>query len=344
MLDWLSEQDHFQTIAFVLYVLFSVLFLRSHRISARIDKVASARVLSRLAQILSPQKKSKTEEASTMPSLTKKKTFAWWLRFTDWLFYDKLKLLPSARTGQQLNFFLLLLISWVVARLNSWVGTTNIYGRWTQLRDQKQEASLLLQQSEKLLVFSLQIIVLAFLLWLPFFFLLRKNREFYLDVGALFLLVDVSARKLAMCAHFGCCFGIPFSWGVYNKKLDTTVFPVQILEGCVGLACVVLCVLYLLFAKSYRPGRGCSLCLFFFLIPRFFWDFLRYRGDDYRSLEANTFFGLTSVQIVCVAGTLLGIIWLFLLPLEKKLMARLDDVLMRRLPKRLSLFLAEHDA
>jgi prolipoprotein diacylglyceryltransferase len=157
---------------------------------------------------------------------------------------------------------------------------------------------------------------------LPFFFA-RKNRGFYFDLYALYLLLVLSLTKFFVCWGIGCCFGVPSAWGIYNETLATTVFPVQFLEFAVGTLLAVGCILYMLYAKSYRPGRASALCILSFVVPRFFWDFLRYRGADYRHAEQNGVLGITMIQTACIAGTALLLVWLFMLPWLMKGMNRL---------------------
>jgi len=86
----------------------------------------------------------------------------------------------------------------------------------------------------------------------------------------------------------------------------------------------------MLYGKTYRPGRGCSFCMFSYAVPRFFWEFLRYHDENYRFVETNGLFGLSMTQILCIAGIVLGIVWLFVLPLEKRLMEQLWAFVARR--------------
>jgi len=161
-------------------------------------------------------------------------------------------------------------------------------------------------------------------------FLVRKNRELYFDMAALCYLLLYGYAKLAYCWNVGCCFGKPWREGVYCATLETAVFPVQLLEFFLLILLAVISVIYMLYGKSYQPGRGCSLALLSYAVMRFFIEFLRYHDSNYRRAEANVFLGLTMMQVICVAMAVLAVAWRFALPLEKKLMDRF------------SLFLAGH--
>lgn len=310
MLDWLQVRSNFYAALFVLYCLLAAFFLVSRRMNARVDAVAPApRQLRRLAQALLTEKSTRLKPI--------KRALARLLEKADRLLYDKLKLLPDARTGRRLNFFLMLLASWMTSNTYNWFSETRavmtpLYHVRDYARDMAQPG---MWRS------FIGVAVYVFLFLLPFF-LIRKNREAYFDITALFMLLYLSFFKLAVCWGYGCCFGIPWPWGVHNDFLDTTVFPVQLFEFAAGVICSILCILFMLYAKSYRPGRGCTVCLLSYAVPRFFWEYLRYTGEDYRFAETNGIFGLTMVQIMCIGGVIVAVAWLFVLPLEKKWMDR----------------------
>jgi len=348
--------NHFSAVMFVLYSLSAVFFLVSPRMNARLEVAGPApRLLPQLARSLAPKKKTaspkstqKKGNAKGKPATRRQKTKAqpplqpatlvfvrklrlpWLLQKTD-MFCDKLKLLPDARTGQRMNFFLMLcmalvaVIAYHIIRFSEAVTTHGFIsnGDVTQVMETRTQVNF----------FLLPLYVSLFLL--PCF-LVRKNREFYFDIGALFGLLCLAVDKLVGCARAGCCFGTPWRWGVYSTQLGATVFPVQLFEFGTGVLLSVVCMIYMLCAKSYRPGRGCSFCMLSYAVPRFFWEYLRYRSEHYRLLASNAIFGLSMVQITCIAATAFAIAWLFLLPLEKKLMDRFWDFAAGRLRRGIS--------
>jgi len=345
--------EHFVPLMLALFSPLSVLFLVSSRMNARVEAPAPApRLLLQLARGIMdgrssvPPKRRKASRAKGRPAaqnqaelplrpatiaFLQRIRLPWLLRKADWLLHDKLKLLPDAHTGRRLNFFMLLIVCWSALTAHKWFSDNELLIAFETARNGGMTRTALWQDSFLMLLFMFLFSVP--LLVLPFYFA-RKARELYQDMAVLFALLITSIFKLVFCWRKGCCFGIPHWWGVYNDTLDTTVFPVQLFEFAAGILCVVLCILYMLYAKSYRPGRGCSFCLLSYAVPRFFWDFLRYRGRDYRSTEANGIFGLTMAQTVCLAAVAIAIAWLFVLPLEKKLMDRLWVSAVDRLRRR----------
>jgi len=315
----------YSVMVFVLYGLLALFFHYSRRMNARLEAAApKPRRLPRLAQALTDMKATQGQ-TNVFLFFAKKaeRQVVWLLRKTDRLLYDKLKLLPNAQTGQRTNYFLLLLIAWIVPYVKQMVSK----GEKSLLLSQLREGLVTHEQAQlgqyALWQWLLFAMLVTFLLVPSVFLLFRKNREYYADVFALFMLLFVALSKLLACWPFGCCFGIEYPWGIYNAHLDTTVFPVQLFEAAVGFLAAFFCILYMLYSKSYRPGRGCSVCLICFMVPRFYFDYYRYRGETYHADEINGLFGMTVGQTLCIAGCLLAIAWwLWLLPLEKKLMDR----------------------
>jgi prolipoprotein diacylglyceryltransferase len=261
---------------------------------------------------------------SSVTAILQELRVPWLLQKTDWLLHDKLKLLPDARTGRRLNFLWMLVASWAVMNGDKYLISGNAASMFNGMRNHGAKFNSCL--------FAFLVLLDVILIVFPSF-LIQKNREIYLDFFALLELLCVSADKLTRCWRAGCCFGVPCSWGVYNDTLQTTVFPVQLFEFAIGMLCAVFCVLFMLYAKSYRPGRACSFCILSYFIPRFFWDFLRYHGKAYRSFETNWILGLNVIQVICIVGAVLGVVWLFLLPLEKRLMDRFLSFVARQLHK-----------
>ena len=316
MPQWLDKFYHYETthvagISFVLFSLLVICLLVSRRMNSRVEAAAPApRRLRQLAETLlanenTPKKNTRTD---------------WLLRKSDWLLYDKLKLLPDARTGRRLNFFLMLLAALLVSHSNRWLLESQNVGLIASHRNNLAQYTL--QQAQAGLWQGFAFNALYIILMLLPFILVRKNREFYFDFYALLILLYAALIKIN-CWPGGCCFGIPWPWGIRYDFLDTTVFPIQLVEFAFYILGAVLCICYMLYAKSYRPGYGCSVCMISYAVTRFFADYLRYHGEGYRLAEANGLFGLTIVQVFCVAGIALAIIWPFVIPLEKKLLDRL---------------------
>ena len=112
-----------------------------------------------------------------------------------------------------------------------------------------------------------------------------------IEPGAMILIMFTKFR----CLYVGCCFGIPCSWGVYSKKIDTNVFPVQIVEACMTF-CIFLLVWYLTQKPFFRRGMALFLGGGLFCFGRFFLEFLMYYIPEDRTYP----FHLTLLQWACI--------------------------------------------
>jgi hypothetical protein len=182
----------------------------------------------------------------------------------------------------------------------------------------------------QLLFTFISLLMIPVLIILPLF-LLKQNREIYLDATAVFFLWHLGYQKLR-CWYWHCCFGLPWAQGVHNRFIDTHVFPMQTLEFAVSMLLTGLCVLFITRSRFYKPGRGLSVALVSYALPRFFWEFLRYRGETYRVIAVDGFiFGLTIEQVVCIIAVLLAVAWWIALPVATKVMDWMSKHLRRAL-------------
>ena len=251
----------------------------------------------------------------------------------EWLLRRKLRLLPSAETG--------VCISAAAAFLQAVAFVlfcSVLYKPYASLVYNK-EISSVAASAWFHVFFGLLSPLLAgcfFLLLFVFF----ENREFYFDFCGIQLLLFVALAKLLICANTPCCFGIPFAWGLYNEHLGTTAFPIQLFESGAALLGVVLCVVFMLFAKFYRPGRGMALALAWYAICRFVAEFFRY-SEAYRPSAERRLYGLSVMHWVCAAAFVIAVAALFLLPIEKRVFDKISSgckaFLARRIQKNVSL-------
>jgi prolipoprotein diacylglyceryltransferase len=109
--------------------------------------------------------------------------------------------------------------------------------------------------------------------------------------GALILIVFTKFR----CLYVGCCHGIPWSWGLYSKKIDTIVFPVQIVEACMTFSILIL-VWYLSQKRFFRRGMALFMGGGLFCFGRFFLEFLMYYVPEDRTCLGH----LTLLQCACI--------------------------------------------
>ena len=321
-------------VLFTVFALISAIFLVSRRMNSRVESSGeSSRPLRQLSQAFAPKKRKQKRGISKKQERTEKikSGVAWLLEKTDWLLYDKLKLLPDARTGRHVNYFFMLFTAWLVPTIMFWLLGHEVIIEIELMRELSVE--LPTEYLLSLLGSAALAVLFVFITAFPIFLILRRNREFYFDLCALFSLLGVAAYKLIFCFNNGCCFGIPWEWGVYNARLGTIVFPIQLFEFGTGILLAVVCILFMIYSKRYRPGRGASFSMLAYAVPRFFWSFLRYDNDVHWATEAEWPFGLTVVQVVCVVTVVIAIVWWFLIPLEKKLADGLRALVLRGLRK-----------
>lgn len=109
------------------------------------------------------------------------------------------------------------------------------------------------------------------------------------------------------CAVYGCCYGIPCNFGVYNRFSDCTVFPVQLLESV--LCFMLFGLMYFYTAKAkHRKGTAWGLSIILYGVMRFVIEFLRY----YTPEEKTFFFGINfwqAVSIITVAAGAVSLIY-----------------------------------
>lgn len=112
-----------------------------------------------------------------------------------------------------------------------------------------------------------------------------------IEPGAMLLIVFTKFR----CLYVGCCFGIECSWGVYSKKIDANVFPVQITEAIMSF-CILVLVWYLSQKTFFRRGMALFLGGGLFCFGRFFLEFLMYYVPEDRTYPCH----LTLLQWACI--------------------------------------------
>lgn len=93
----------------------------------------------------------------------------------------------------------------------------------------------------------------------------------WLDDTVPLYLILASVLKLS-CFCSGCCYGLPWEWGMYNSRCDQIQFPIQLAEA-VAYA-LLLCLLWRYRAKA---GQRFALCVSGYAAIRFAVQF--FRGD-----------------------------------------------------------------
>ena len=112
-----------------------------------------------------------------------------------------------------------------------------------------------------------------------------------IEPGAMILIMFTKFR----CLYVGCCYGIPCSWGIYNKHLDGPAFPVQIVEACMSF-CILIFVYCLTQTKFFRRGMALFLGGGLFCFGRFFLEFVMYYVPEDRTYLGH----LTLLQCACI--------------------------------------------
>ena|GEM_PF-3291231 len=252
----------------------------------------------------------------------------WLLQSLDWFIQDilrkKLRLLPSPQTGQRINYLLQLFAIFVFRVVYNKMNDSS----WDMSTANRQEA-----QDSTALFLNWAVFCTMLGFFTAILFLIRKNREFYLDILFMSGVSMMFVEKFFICWRVGCCFGVEWEYGVYNGKEyllshlgeGIYVFPTQLIEAAISFLGVILVITYMLFGKRYKPGQSITWLALCYTVPRFFWEYLRYRSPEYRWAENDVFIGLSMVQIFAVIVSVLAVLWLILLPFEKRLMDKFND-------------------
>ena len=109
------------------------------------------------------------------------------------------------------------------------------------------------------------------------------------------------------CAAYGCCYGIPWEYGVATPFENHLCFPVQALEAVLCFALFTL--MYILYTKNrLRKGAAYPTGLILYGIVRFICEYLRYYPESHRTY----FFGVNLWQMISVITIIIGLLWLIL--------------------------------
>ncbi len=147
------------------------------------------------------------------------------------------------------------------------------------------------------------------LLFMPLFLYLPAK---YL-AGDFGLLTDIFAPGAFLilgcskigCAVYGCCYGIPWEYGVPSVFENHLCFPVQALEAVLCFALFVL--MYMLYTKNcLKKGAAYPTGLILYGIVRFLCEYLRYYPEAHRTF----FLGVSFWQLVSIITVVTGFVWL----------------------------------
>ena len=109
------------------------------------------------------------------------------------------------------------------------------------------------------------------------------------------------------CLCYGCCSGIPTSFGMYNYWSQRMEFPVQLVEATLALLIFFFLQYY---KKKAKTGTMYPIYMILYSGTRFFSEFLR--------REPNVLGILKIYHLLCIMGVLIGTI-LYVIIYRKKL-------------------------
>lgn len=143
--------------------------------------------------------------------------------------------------------------------------------------------------------------------------LLGQSWRKVMDMLAPGIFIILACAKFG-CFMAGCCPGRECSFGVYNPKLELTVFPSQLFESITMAFVVAFCFWYAFRYKKCISGSVYPVTAAVYSVTRFCWEFMRYyKYEEMRHIM----FGMTFWQFWCIVVILLSIVWIILLKSEK---------------------------
>ncbi len=142
--------------------------------------------------------------------------------------------------------------------------------------------------------------------------LLGQSWRKVMDMLAPGIFIILACAKFG-CFLAGCCPGRECSFGIYNPKLELTVFPSQLFESITMAFVVAFCFWYAFRFKKCRSGSVYPVTAAVYSVTRFFWEFMRYyKYEEMRHIM----FGMTFWQFWCVVVIILSVLWIALLKSE----------------------------
>ena len=102
------------------------------------------------------------------------------------------------------------------------------------------------------------------------------------------------------CIFTGCCRGYSSEWGIYNVRVEETVFPVQILNAFIMFSILVYLVIRAKRNNYVSDGLSYPIMLVLLCSTRFITEFF---CDN-----AKLFFGLSMISLHCIKDIIVAII------------------------------------
>lgn len=107
------------------------------------------------------------------------------------------------------------------------------------------------------------------------------------------------------CCFTGCCNGYEYPWGIWNARLNTTVFPVQIIESLLTLIVFAYLVDHARKNDYKVTGKAYPSFLMAYGIIRFFMEYMR--------ASEKVIGNLSSISLHAAFMALVGLVWYFVL-------------------------------
>ena len=159
-------------------------------------------------------------------------------------------------------------------------------------------------------VFFCPVFVIAFLFVSEKLFGAKKSHwRDVMDLLSSGVFIVLTTAKLG-CFFNGCCHGVESSFGVYNSRVQTTVFPVQLFEICTMTIILLASFYYTFRSKKFIRGTVYPVTALMYSVSRFCWEFLRYYTTQE---ERHLIFGLTFWQAMCILVFVLSAVSIALL-------------------------------
>lgn len=143
---------------------------------------------------------------------------------------------------------------------------------------------------------------LAPIAWFLLSLILIANPLEQIDIATMFAPVYLFFVKLA-CFYNGCCWGIPWENGPYNRHPyhPGRQVPVQAIE-CFW--CLIIFAFLLWYRKKAKKGTMYPLYMMLYSATRFCSEFFRH--------EENVLWIFKTYHLLCIAGFLIGLLFYFL--------------------------------
>ena len=154
-------------------------------------------------------------------------------------------------------------------------------------------------ETETSLVAIFGAVIFTPLLLLPALYAERR-RDPGVSVPAVMDLITPGSFLMVVCGKlgcflYGCCWGVPCAFGLYNPFAGERVFPVQLCEA-LTMPLVLPIVWRIKKSPRYAAGMEYPLTAAFYAVLRFCWEYLRAYPEPMRRL----ILGMTLWQFCCV--------------------------------------------